>query len=294
MLAPSLQKHLTVDGTDVHYISSGNQHGRLAVLLHGLGGSTNTFQDLLPSIPPSYHAISVDIEGFGDTPLNQGKSLSFARYVSDLHDLITHLQEPPSASTAETSNGVSSSSSSSNTEAVLLVGHSLGGIISLHYAAQYPTQVAGLLLLGPGRSVRGIPPAQQRMRDLAKTARENGMKAVGAIALKTNFPADRDNDAAHEQEVYEAVTSCSAEAYAATAELIAGDDHYDPDYSLIQCPVVFVAGDKDTISPPQRSRDISALLGGPSEVVVVQSGHQMILQDIQGVKKALDKLLATV
>ncbi|EXJ71426.1 uncharacterized protein A1O5_05234 [Cladophialophora psammophila CBS 110553] len=285
----SSKRHLTLDGTDFHYISSGNQQGRLAVLLHGLGGSTETFRDLLPSIPSSYHIVSIDVEGFGKTPLNEGKPLSFARYVSDLHDLITHVQEHPSTSTAETRNGASSNSS---TEPVLLVGHSLGGIIALHYATLYPAEVAGLLLLGPGRSVRSIPPAQQRMRDLAKTAREKGMDQVGQIAVKTNFPADRANDGAHEQQVLGAVASCSAEAYAATAELVASDDHHDPDYSLIRCPAVFVAGDKDMISPPQRSKDISSLVGGPSEVVVVKSGHQMILQDIEGVAKALDKLLA--
>ncbi|OQV04367.1 hypothetical protein CLAIMM_09259 [Cladophialophora immunda] len=129
------------------------------------------------------------------------------------------------------------------------------------------------------------------MRDLAKTAREKGMDEVGQIAVKTNFPADRVNDSVHEQQVRDAVSSCSAEAYAATAELVASDDHYDPDYSLIKSPAVFVAGDKDMISPPQRSKDISSLVGGPSEVVVVKSGHQMILQDIEGVAKALDTLL---
>ncbi|KIX95333.1 uncharacterized protein Z520_08850 [Fonsecaea multimorphosa CBS 102226] len=279
----SSTRHLTPHGTDIHYISSSNQGERLVVLLHGLGGSTETFRDLIPFIPPGYQVIDVDLEGFGKTPLNPGKPLSFARYVSDLHDLITYIQEHPSPSAA---------GASSNKEPVLLVGHSLGGIISLHYAAQYPAKVAGLLLLGAGRSVRGIPPAQQRMRDLARIARERGMDEVGQIAVKTNFPADRTNDSAHEQQVREAVESCSAEAYAATAELVASDDHHDPDYSLIKCPAVFVAGDKDMISPPQRSKDISSLVGGPSEVVVVQSGHQMILQDTEGVAKALGNLLA--
>ncbi|EXJ79398.1 hypothetical protein A1O3_08900 [Capronia epimyces CBS 606.96] len=312
MLAQSStsHRHLTQAGTDIHFLSSGEhqQQGRLAVLLHGLGGSTETFRELLPFIPPNYQVINVDVEGFGKTPLNQeGKPLSFARYVSDLHDLITHVQESGSASTSSSTstagtatatattaiNGNSSSSNRSQ-EPVLLVGHSLGGIISLHYAAQYPTQVAGLLLLGPGRSLKSIPPAQKGMQALARTAREQGMDAVAQMALQSNFPADRDNEPAHVQQVRDAVASSDAEAYASTAEAIASDDHHDPDYSRIRCPVVFVAGDKDKISPVQRSEDISALLGGPAEVVVVKSGHQPILQDLEGVTKAFDKLLAMV
>jgi len=185
-----------------------------------------------------------------------------------------------------------SSSSSSHDTAVLLIGHSLGAIISLHYAAQYPTEVTGLLLLGVGRSIRTIPPAQQRMRDLATTARQQGMDAVCEIAVKTNFPTDRENQDEHIQELWKAVISCDPEAYAVSAEVVASDQHFDPDYSLIKCPAVFVAGDKDMISPPQRSIDVSNLLGGSTEVFTVTSGHQMILQDLDGVRKGLSALVA--
>lgn len=282
------RNHLTLNGTNIHYLSSGNPQGRLAILLHGLGGSTETFRQLLPSIPPSYQIISVDIEGFGKSPLNPDKPLSFARYVSDLHDLIAHVQEhSPTSATNETGNN-----SSGDGATVLLIGHSLGAIISLHYAAQYPIKVTGLLLLGVGRSIKGIPPAQQRMRDLATTARQQGMEAVGEVAVKTNFPTDRESQDLHVREVRSAVTSCSPEAYAVTAEVVASDEHLDPDYRLIKCPAVFVVGDKDMISPPQRSIDVSKLLGGSTEVFVVTSGHQMILQDLEGVQKALSALIA--
>ncbi|KAJ9623380.1 hypothetical protein H2204_011196 [Knufia peltigerae] len=286
--------HLTRSGTNIHYTFAGSEQGRLALLLHGLGGSTETFRRLIPSIPSDYHIVSVDIEGFGKSTLNPGKPLSFKRYVTDLYDLITHLQEHSSSlatGDVDGGSGNSGNSASNKNENVLLIGHSLGAIISLHYAAQYPAQVAGLLLLGVGRSIKGIPPAQQRMRDLAKTAREKGMVVVSEIAVTTNFPADRENEVAHEREMRDAVASCSVEAYAATVEVVAGDDHSDPEYGLIKCPAVFVAGDKDMISPPQRSKDVSGLLGGPTEVVIVRSGHQMILQDLEGVQKALSKLL---
>lgn len=281
------RNHLTLNGTNIHYVSSGKEQGRLVVLLHGLGGSTETFRQLLPSLSSNYQVISVDIEGFGKTPLNLDKPLSFVRYVSDLHDLITHVQEY--SSTPETSRNRDLSNDSG---AVLLIGHSLGAIISLHYAARYPTEVVGLVLLGVGRSIKDVPPAQQRMRDLAMTARKLGMDAVGEIAVKSNFPTDRENQEVHREELRQAVTSCSAEAYAATAEVVASDDHLDPDYSLITCPAVLIAGDKDMISPPQRSIDISSLLGGSTEVFVVRSGHQMILQDLEGVQRALSTLIS--
>jgi pimeloyl-ACP methyl ester carboxylesterase len=66
--------------------------------------------------------------------------------------------------------------------------------------------------------------------------------------------------------------------------------HTDPEYKDITCPVVFVAGDKDMISPVERSNDLSSLVGGRSCVVVVQSGHQPILEDLPGVERAVQQL----
>jgi pimeloyl-ACP methyl ester carboxylesterase len=272
-------KHfVTSGGTDTHYIVAGGDNGRLVILLHGLGGSADTFDDLVPLLPQTDKTVAVDLEGFGKTPLNPGRPLSFPNYVADLHDLITHEQQ------ARHSGG--------SHQKILLIGHSLGGIVSLHYACTYPTQVAGLMVLGVGQSVRNIPPAQQRMRDLAATARQRGMGAVAEVAVKMNLPDAASAD--QKERVRAAVASCDAEAYAQTAEAVAGDDHVDPDYGSIACPCVFVAGDADVLSPVQRAEDLAPLVGGGRvQVSVVKSGHQMILQDLDGVKRALETLLAT-
>lgn len=70
--------------------------------------------------------------------------------------------------------------------------------------------------------------------------------------------------------------------------------HKDPQYENIVCPAVFVAGDKDMISPVEKSKDLSNLVGGKSWVEVVKSGHQPILEDVPGVKRAIDGLFKVV
>ena len=90
------------------------------------------------------------------------------------------------------------------------------------------------------------------------------------------------------------MSSANPEAYAQTCEAIVHSSHKDPQYQDITCPVVFVAGDKDMISPVQRSQDLSTLAGGKSWVRVVQSGHQPILEDLSGVEKAVQQLMKAV
>ena len=80
-------------GTKLHYLQSGKADGPLLIALHGLGGSTSTFQQLLPSIPNNYRTVLVDFPGHGKSPLIASeKPLSIKSHVSDLGNLITHLQ----------------------------------------------------------------------------------------------------------------------------------------------------------------------------------------------------------
>lgn len=90
------------------------------------------------------------------------------------------------------------------------------------------------------------------------------------------------------------MTASDPEGYAQTCEALVSLNHQDPQYEKITCPVIFVAGDKDTISPVERSKDLSMLVGGESQVEVVKSGHQPILEDLPGVEKAIDCLFQMV
>ncbi|KAL3299766.1 alpha beta hydrolase fold protein [Colletotrichum asianum] len=271
-------------GTKTHYLLAGDPSGPPLVCLHGLGGSTETFQRLLPVLPSSYKIALVDFQGFGKTPLvDQTKKLTIAGHVADLHDLLTSLQE--------------SSQKQCKTSKTIITGHSLGAIVALHYAAQHPDAVAGLVLLGPGRAIGHIPAARQRMLDLAANVREKGILFGAEIATKSNFyedTADCSADPMTRDAVRKMVAASNPEGYAQTCEALVDLQHADPDYAAIKCPAVFIAGDKDMISPAGRSEELSKLLGGESWVEVVKSGHQVILEDLKAVEQAVTKLIEKV
>jgi len=269
----------TASGTKTHYLQGGNPSGPLLICLHGLGGSTETFLPLVPSLLQTHNVVLVDFPGFGRTPLTESaKPISIEGHVADLGDLVTSLQ------------GTSSNPASSG---VVIIGHSLGAIVALHFAARYPQIVRGLTLIGPGRAAGHIPTVRQRMLDLAAAVRKEGINYAAAAAAKSNFYEDtqfRKVDPATREAVRTDVSSSNPEAYAQTCEAIVATSHMDPEYKDITCPIVFVAGDKDMISPVERSNDLSSLVGGRSCVVVVQSGHQPILEDLTGVERAVQLL----
>ncbi|KAK3676883.1 hypothetical protein LTR78_003087 [Recurvomyces mirabilis] len=268
-------------GYEIQYKLSGSQKGRLLVLLHGLGGSNDTFVPLIPHLPlSSYKIVAVDFLGFGNSQLQDSSiPLSVAGYVSDLDDLITSLQSTGS-----------DTSPTNKPEAVVIVGHSLGSIVALHYAASRPDNVAGLGLIGVGRSASHIPAVKDRMYALAGTVRTQGIDAAARLAMQTNFPPGSDTPDADREEVRRAVATSDPEGYAQVCEAMVNPRHKDPNYSEIMCPAVFVSGEGDTISPPARATELAPLLGGRSKIFVVKGGHQPIISDVDGTRNALGEL----
>ncbi|KAL4899418.1 Alpha/Beta hydrolase protein [Aspergillus multicolor] len=264
--------HTTPNGTTIYFTETGNPDGTLMVLLHGLGGSTETFMPLLPHLHPKvYRIVCIDLEGFGKTPLSSPTvTLSIARYVDDLESLVASLQDIAK-------------------RGLVLIGHSMGGVIATHYAARHPEQLRGLALLGTGRSIASIPAARERMLGLAAKVRAEGIGAAADTAALSNFPTMGKVDPKLRDIVREAVAKTDVEGYAKACEAIASLDHVDPDYGRISAPTLLMAGSGDAISPPERSYGVEELIGNNAWVTVLERvGHQMILQELEGSVKAFE------
>ncbi|KAF3387713.1 hypothetical protein F1880_001379 [Penicillium rolfsii] len=283
MNTPSTSSYYkTPNGTNVHFTQTGNPSGPLIILLHGLGGSTETFRPILQSLSPQVNRlVCVDFEGFGKTALSSpDNTLSLPRYVDDLEHLVASLQDYPG--------GLSE-------RKLLFIGHSLGAIVSMHYASRHPDQVRGLALLGAGRSVAHIPIGRERMLGLATKTRIEGIQAAAEMAATSNFPLQGTVEPELRQSVREAVASCDAESYARACEAVASLDHLDPDYSQISAPTLLLTGSGDIISPPERSVGLQKLIGDNAWVVTLEGvGHQMILQNLEGSVEAIQTLLQKV
>jgi pimeloyl-ACP methyl ester carboxylesterase len=296
MLSQTSSHYQVFPETNLHIVQTGNPTGPLVVLLHGLGGSTETFVPILPYLDPETNRIvSVDLEGFGKTGLSSPDiKLSIPRYVDELESLVELLQKPADGDDAPVA---ADPTLNSTQQRVLIIGHSLGSIIAMHYAAKHPEKTCGLALLGPGRSIAHIPVARERMLSLATKARVEGISAVADVAAISNFPAQSEPavPGGLRDSVRQAVATCNAEAYAKTCEAVASLDHLDPDYDLINVPTLLLAGSGDVISPPNRSVALRELIGDNSWVTVLENvGHQMILQDLDGSAKAIRYLLEKV
>jgi 3-oxoadipate enol-lactonase len=263
----------------------GTADAPLMVCLHGLGGSSNYFQPLISTYAARFRIARIDLKGLGRTgpatapaaaAAAAARRITVPAYVEDLAALLdlllqtTQQQQPP----------------------VVLVGHSLGAIVAMQFAAAHPARVAALALLGPGRSRASIPAARAFTLSMAAGARgPGGMPAVadGAVA-KNVAPSSSDVVRAFVREV---VAGQSGEGYAQVCEALCDDTHVDPDYGLITSPTMIVAGDQDLISSVDQAKGLQSDIKG-SQLSIVHSGHQHVLEDPAGVIKAINTLLEQV
>jgi 3-oxoadipate enol-lactonase len=255
--------HVTAGGSRIFVEECGS--GPLIVFMHGLGGTTNYFQPIVKHFSSKYTLLRFEFPGSGLSTFKSAPSIP--QFVQDLGSIIEMkgVQTP------------------------ILVGHSLGSIVAMHYASQHP-EVAALALIGPGRSASNIAAAVERMTSLAATARE-GIESIRDSTVNNNV-APSSSDLVRTV-VRQIISSQNPEGYAATCEAICDKSHVDPDYGAIKCPTVLIAGDQDMISPLTRSEELQDLIGGghSARIEVVHSGHQHVLEDPAGVMRAMESFL---
>jgi pimeloyl-ACP methyl ester carboxylesterase len=110
----------------LHMRSVGN--GPAIIMLHGIATSSASWQHLVPYLKQDFRCITIDLLGFGNSPKPDWYSYTPDEHAKNIHYTISklNLREP-----------------------YLLVGHSMGSLLALHYANKYPQKIKQLFLLSP-------------------------------------------------------------------------------------------------------------------------------------------------
>lgn len=123
LLSGIREETCNLGGVAMHYYCSGRR-GTPVVLIHGLGGSAETWAALMPLLSKEYLVYAPDMPGFGKTPLApEGTDIN--THVLYLERFLNALGYPR----------------------VTLIGNSLGGWIATRFAVEHPERVERLYLL---------------------------------------------------------------------------------------------------------------------------------------------------
>lgn len=109
-------------GQMLHYEVFGR--GKPVLLLHGLLGSWRYWMPTMEALAEHYRTYALDFLGFGDSD-KPGKGYSLDAYVQQIQDFLDGL-------------GIAQ---------ISLIGHSLGGVVSLRMALEHPQRVDKVILV---------------------------------------------------------------------------------------------------------------------------------------------------
>lgn len=122
----------TVKGQKIHVKEEGSSRNQLALLIHGWSSSWFAMSPLLPILKRRFHCIAVDLPGYGQSPPSPEHE-SIAHYADLLAELIEQISPGQPA---------------------VIVGHSMGGMITLTLTLRHPELVERIILLCPTISGR--------------------------------------------------------------------------------------------------------------------------------------------
>jgi pimeloyl-ACP methyl ester carboxylesterase len=123
---PAIGEFVEIDGVRLHYVKQGS--GSPVVLIHGLAGNLRNFTGTIAAdLAKTHTVIAIDRPGSGYSAPLPGGNASVQEQAAFIQRALQQL-------------GI---------ERPILVGHSLGGAVSLAYALQYPAETKALVLVAP-------------------------------------------------------------------------------------------------------------------------------------------------
>lgn len=225
--------------------------GEPVMMLHGLGGTSNTFTPVLAAFA-RHRTIRLDLPGSGrsprpDGPLSLGLFLDKTRLVMERVGI----------------------------DRAHVVAHSMGTIVATHLAASEPGRVVSLALFGP--LLAPPEPARAAIRARAAQAREGDMQPIADALVRASLSAEtRARRPAAVAFVRESLMRQDPESYARSCEALA--DMGPADASRIECPTLLVTGDEDPVAPPQAVRMLGERIAGSRVEVLRGCGHWPVVE----------------
>jgi pimeloyl-ACP methyl ester carboxylesterase len=123
--APYTDHFVDVDGSQLHYLDYGTA-GRPPILcVHGGAAHGHWFDFFAPGFSTDFHVRALDFRGHGDSQWMDPPDYTYEAHAADLAGVAEQL----------------------DLRDFILIGHSMGGLISLVYTATYPGRIRALIIV---------------------------------------------------------------------------------------------------------------------------------------------------
>jgi len=255
---------ITTDQGIVHYQVFGR--GRPVILLHGWLGSWGLWQETMRYLSKEYRTYAMDFWGFGES----GKKRETYN-ISDFVSLVDQFMEQL---------GIVKSP---------VIGHSMGGTVSMAFAIQYPYRVTKVGIIGS--PIRG-----NSLAILLKLAgypfiAKVVFSSLWALKLGIRIAAPMiTRDKRWPDMISEDLSRTTLESFLLSIKSLRNTDLTD-ELKGVQVPILGMFGAKDNIVNPGQRHVLQRAALRPSIVYFKNAGHFLMLDEPETFMKTLKNFL---
>jgi pimeloyl-ACP methyl ester carboxylesterase len=231
------------------------------VMLHGIRGYAETFAALAQTLQPAFRVIAFDQRGRGESDWDPGRNYYTDAYVDDVNAVVDHLA----------------------LDQFDLLGHSMGGINAIAYAALHPARVRRLLIEDAGPGAFEVSAGATRIRkEFATTPAEFASWEAASVFLRALRPTVP--EAARQQRLQHMLKPASGGGFtwrydhAGIAQTRLNPDplrvvDLAPLVQRISCPTLVIRGGKSDYLQPEMVAAMQALNPRIQATDIADAGH---------------------
>ena len=241
---------------------------RTLVLVHEMGGSLESWDDVAPRFAKSRRVLRYDTRGAGLSQKARGE-LTFPTMADDIAALLDHF---------------------AITGKVALAGVAVGGAIALQFAARYPARTSAVAVGSPATGMA----AERRAPALERVARIEaaGMALAVEDSMLNGYAPELRGDIKRFERFRARWLGNDPSSYATIYRMLAAADMQD-ELAGLTCPVLVIGGSLDRVRPPAVAKSVVKAIPG-ARYVEIRTGHYMAVQTPELFSDTIEEFLTSV
>ena len=228
--------------------------GELVLFLHGIRGNRRNFAAQVEFFARGFRAAAWDARGYGDSDDYEGP-LQFEYFTGDVLRVIEHFKA----------------------RKLHLVGLSMGGRIARNVALRAPERLHSLVMISTNPGFDAL--SSERVKQFVNERRTRTPQSLRRLL------GSKPNHAAYE-ELLDSVSRIHEVSYQKTLEASVAQDRAAP-IEQIRVPTLIIAGEEDTVYPPELARDMARRIPGAELAMFERTGHLANLEDPERFNKVV-------
>jgi 3-oxoadipate enol-lactonase len=255
---------IELDGVALRYELSG-KGDRTLVLVHEMGGSLESWDEVVPRFAGSRRVLRYDTRGAGMSQKVRGE-LGLDTMAADIIALLEAL-------------GIIGK--------VALTGVAVGGAIALHFAARYPERTSAVVVGSPATGIA----ADRRVAALERVAQVEAAGMAFAVegAMLNGYAPELRGDTKRFERFRARWLGNDPASYATIWRMLANADMQN-ELTRLRCPVLVIGGSLDRVRPPPLAEAVAKTIPG-ARYIEVRTGHYMAVQTPDLTSDCIDDFL---